>query len=626
MTAQTLRTAAFILTAVLLPVPAAIAEDAGPTGVDAGSASVVDAGPAQPSTEPAGSVDARVRRLRLALGRAEALDVPLASLFVIDVPGDTQVHARAAHLERRALQLAAASTSTVASAELQRMEDQLEAAELERRFLLQDRAARAARLSADQARRVLRAELEQARETLADAVEDERRAEAEHARALEEAAAASSNAVWALKSETAALAKARAELAELEQRRSTAIDGQTQDDASALANAERLVRLQQHTRTASAARRIHGQLAGAIDEACADLFVAIDVLDQPLSIPRSVAGPSRRGAPRSEAERAATAELLAAQVALETQAAEVLQRDQRVKLAALDSTYRRFVLLTDALHRAFADLPAPQREALLGFGSEALDLMRIEATVLRLASVARLHLGLEQLRHIKDAATNGTALKAALWIFTKILLVVIIALGARSRVPDMLRALRRYELRSAGSIVGLRRLEQLGRVLGTFGGPVGQLRRVDDARAAGLLHRRRSGSAAGQADRLRRADQQLLRLCKPAVGCAGEPGSPRLVGGGAPSVEGLRARDPLREGVRVGRRRAGAGDLRCRGDPGTGSGDALELTGGVGYPWRRRHSALPLVVLFMNGRPGLTLRTIGPQIGIDAAPPHRESR
>ncbi len=454
------------LLALVLGVGDANAEDAGLAPIDAGVGGS-DAGPS-----PLPPSQQRLRRLELALAGSDQLDVALATLFVVDILDEDAVGDRIERLGERARELRVHVTSTATIADADVFTAQLQVIELERRFLAQPPELRAARLSADEARQALRRELEQAAEAHAGAVVAGERAEAARARALEEAAAASTTTVRTLKSERAAVARARSELADLDRARSLEIDARARAHATALAEAEGLVRREQRSVTSSVAQDARNWTRAALAAASADLGDAITALRSQLAIPRPNVSMDSLPAKSTPEERAARAELGAALAAFDTAATEVLARDQRARLAALESTYQRVMLLADTKERLFDRLSPEVRSTLLGLSSVALEEMRVEADVLRLGSAARARLALEHIEHLDQLFADRAFITAAVWIMAKVALVLIVALWLRRRVPDLLRALRRYELRAAGSIIRLRRLEQIARALGTFGNPL----------------------------------------------------------------------------------------------------------------------------------------------------------
>ena len=471
--------------ALAFPPAPALAQNTTTPSPDAGVAVARSAPPEPTSPEALNTLRLRLRRLEAASSAAAepaTLDVPLSSLFAVDLTDDDAVNDRVVLIDERLKRLASqhsdlervetSSTSTSAA----RFDPAVVRAALEAKTLRKERAllgleksARRSRLDADEARRIHELEREDAKARARAAEEAAATAQAARLRALEEAERAKTEALKALKSRLASVARARAELAEREQRLAERQQATSKTNVEALKRVQELLERETQVRDSAPALVLFGEINAELRRALAVLRKALESLGQDVLVVDVEAGDLKDAERGSPEEREGARELKTALTAYQDSVGKLRRRQKEFRFQAVEAAFKRASALADVRARLLDQIPENARSELMGFSKNGLEAVQLETDLLALGARAQPILHAEKVQRAPDYLRDIVALGITFWAITKVTLVIVLALWVRRRGPELKSWFHAHVRSRVRSVAWLRRLAYLERNVRAFG-------------------------------------------------------------------------------------------------------------------------------------------------------------
>lgn len=381
-----------------------------------------------------------LRLHRLGDHAGKKIDVPLESLFPVDLRDEAAVQARLRVVDRL-LRLSpsprlvgTASTSTVGLQPAQVMDSvERNALLAERAILRLDRDTRLSRLDADVARRAHEREKEEANARAKAAEAAAKEAEQARLKALEEAERAKTEAIKALKSRLATVAQAKSQLADRSQRFSEFEESQSNANAEAFERVQALLQRETDVGDGPAAYALFGEIRAELATSIVQLRQALKKPDRGFAVPdlRADIKFARPGA--SDEERAASDELKVALAEFDAYLADVRATEKAFRPQSINAAYTRVQALAGARVRLLRRLPTEARLELEGISLEGFEEARFEAELLTLGARAQPILHADKVQHVPSYLKDALTLGKTFWVLTKIIFVIIMALWLRRR-------------------------------------------------------------------------------------------------------------------------------------------------------------------------------------------------
>ncbi len=426
-------------------------------------------------------LERRLKRLKQIFSGSSRLDVPIRSLFFVDLNDENAVSARVRAIDKRLAVLrplvkrsGRARTSTTSTSTVTRARSphllELRALQLERNFLQQNPDLRKAQIEADEARRLFLIEQQKAKKRAAHAQQEAKRAQAERLEALRRAEEARSQALKEIQNHRAYVAQSRTELAKKQRSLSMARDAHSERNARFFGQIRQLLVQEQQTTTGTVTLALLGEVRRKLKDSLDALAAALQSYREPISVAehrdRDGLRALRTHLFGDDLEAARNLERSLAE--LRSRAKELKAQEERGRLLAVEAWHAQVTALAGARSRLMRRVPESGRRELMGFSRQALRGLSLEVRTLRISFEAHATLLVKNLGGLWRSWHRTVSKEAFWWMLFRIILILVFAFWVRSLGPSLQEWFHRYELGRVRSFGWLRRIGFAQRVFARF--------------------------------------------------------------------------------------------------------------------------------------------------------------